>query len=75
MEKFVVLEHLLMPDRGFKFWTLNSENNTRLLDGTVAYKEVYFTSDADDAKDHCNANLKKVPTMYELEKYYKNESK
>ena len=26
--KYVVLEHLELPDKGLRFWTINSNNNT-----------------------------------------------
>ena len=48
-KKYVVLEHLTLPDRGMRFWSTNSENNTHLNDGALAYKEVLFTDDENTA--------------------------
>ena len=48
-KKYVVLEHITMPQKGFRFWTTNSDNNTRSLEGEVWYKEVLFTDDQDEA--------------------------
>ena len=34
-KKYVVLEHLTMPNRGERFWTTNSENNTHSHKGEL----------------------------------------
>jgi hypothetical protein len=71
MEKYVVLEHLLLPDRGMRFWTMNTKNNVTISGGKIAYKEVHFTSDVYDAIDHCSPNSKNLPSFSELFNYYK----
>lgn len=73
-KKYVVLEHLLLPNRGFRFWTMNTDNNTKLLDGTIAYKEILFTNDDKEAikvSQDFDKNL--LPSMKELEDHYKQE--
>jgi hypothetical protein len=71
-KKFIVLEHLLMPDRGFRFWTTNTENNTHLNSGELAYKEILFTDDTDEAiKISGECNREAIPTMREIEEYVK----
>ena len=72
-KKYVVLEHLLLPDRGFRFWTMNHEDNTHLLDGTLAYKEITFTDDENTAILEARAvNPLTVPSLHDLEEYYNN---
>ena len=53
MKKYVVLEHLLLPYKGTRFWSINSDNNTELYDGTLAYKEILFTDLEDEAIKKC----------------------
>lgn len=51
MKKFVVLEHLCLPDRGFRFFTMNVEGDpTRLMDGTIAYKVVGYADSVEEAQ-------------------------
>jgi hypothetical protein len=72
-KKYVVLEHLLLPDRGMRFWSSNTENNTHLHDGTLAYKEILFTDDDKAAiLASGEVNIKALPSMHELEEYYNN---
>lgn len=52
-EKYVVLEHLTLPDKGLRFWTTNGENNTKLSTGEIVYKEIYFTDDKIQAINLC----------------------
>lgn len=72
-KKYVVLEHLTLPDRGMRFWSTNNENNTHLNDGTLAYKEVLFTDDENTAILEAGVvNIKVLPSMEELGEYYNN---
>ena len=50
MKKYVVLEHLRSPDRGFRFWSLNSPEPEKLKSGEVAYKKVLETDNSDVAR-------------------------
>jgi len=52
-EQFVVLEHLGGPDKGLKFITTNTENNTHSSEGELWYKEVLFTDDLKEAQNAC----------------------
>lgn len=71
-KKYVVLEHLLMPDKGIRFWTTNSENNTHSFNGELWYKEVLFTDSVEEAKIDCFLNSK-YPTIGEIfEHFLKN---
>lgn len=73
-KKFVVLEHLLLPDRGFRFFSTNTDNNTKLFDGRVAYKEVGFTDEVEEAQDIIRQyDRSKIATMFELSEYHKLE--
>lgn len=72
-KKYVVLEHLCMPNKGMRFYTTNSDNNTHSHKGDLWYKEVLFSDD-----DSENGEIRKAireqtfPTMRELEEYYRN---
>ena len=58
MKKFVVLEHLLAPDRGFRFYSKNGPEPEKLYDGRTAYKVVLETDDPVEAfKAACHTNL------------------
>lgn len=73
--KYVVLEHLTLPDRGFRFWTTNSGDNTKLYNGKVVYKEILFTDNAEEAIAHSQkTNLDAIPTQRELLEYFRSES-
>jgi len=69
-EKYVVLEHLTLPDRGFRFWTTNSDDNTHGHNGELWYKEILFTNNEYEAIDAASHH---GDTAYssELEEYYK----
>ena len=72
-KKYVVLEHLTLPDRGFKFWTTNTENNTHGQNGELWYKEVLFTdSETEAITESQNTNMSAVAGVQELNEYYKN---
>ena len=73
-KKYVVLEHLQLPNRGFRFWTTNSENNTHSFDGELWYKEVLFTdSDEEAILESRMTNSKAIPTHSELMEYHKDK--
>jgi hypothetical protein len=75
-KEYVVLEHLTLPDRGLRFFTTNSKkgDNTLIHDGTVAYKEILFTDSTEEAQAECRkANWAVLPTMHELEEYYREQ--
>lgn len=68
--KYVVLEHLLLPHRGKRFWTINTEENC-LYNGRLAYKEVHFTDDDKDAiKISQQCNNEALPTFTEIVEFY-----
>ena len=72
-KKYVVLEHLTLPDRGFKFWTTNTENNTHGQNGELWYKEVLFTdSETEAITESQNTNMSADAGVQELNEYYKN---
>lgn len=41
-EKYVVLEHLTLPDRGLRFWSHNTENNTHSMWGIFGIKKSFL---------------------------------
>lgn len=49
MKKYVVLEHLKAPNRGFRFYSLNDPSPEKLKTGEVAYKIVLETDDQGEA--------------------------
>ena len=67
--KYVVLEHLTMPDRGFRFWSMNTENNTHGHNGELWYKEVLFTDSTDEAIRESRKHGD-IPTQSELFIYW-----
>ncbi len=75
-KKYVVLEHLNLPDRGFRFWTTNSNNNTHSFNGELWYKEILFTDFESEAMaESRKTNTEAVPKYSELEKYYREKNK
>ena len=67
--KYVVLENKTLPNRGFRFWTSNS--------GDIN-SEWYSVIDYTDSEDVAIALSKKanyaiVPTIQELEDYWRDE--
>jgi len=73
-KKYIVLEHLQLPNRGFRFWTMNSEDNTRSVDGKLWYKEILFTDSTDEAViESRKTNTKMIPTHQELMDYHKDK--
>jgi hypothetical protein len=74
-EKYVVLEHLLMPDRGLRFWGINTEDNTHSAWGDLWYKEVLFTDSVSEATEMARKHGDNVPTYSELYDFYLNDKK
>lgn len=75
-KEFVVLEHLLLPDRGKRFWTTNSNNNTHSTDGELWYKEILFTDSTEEAiNESSKCNVDALPTFNELSEYYLSQLK
>ena len=71
MKKFVILEHLCLPDRGFRFFCTNSEtDHTRIMSGEVAYKVVGYSDTVEDAQSMIRHNFQSA-TSSELELYYR----
>lgn len=65
-----------MPNRGFRFWSINSDNNTRSAKGQLWYKEVFFTDHTEVAiTESRKVNKEAIPTYRELEDHYKEEFK
>lgn len=52
MKKYVVLETLVGPSKGGRFWTNNGENNTHSAKGELWYKEIAFCDTPEEAKSH-----------------------
>ena len=74
-KKYVVLEHLLLPDRGFRFWTKNTDDNEHLHDGTLAYKEILFTNEENAAiLASGEINMQTIPNLHELEEFYRQKN-
>ena len=56
MKRYVVLKGI---KNGNTFWTTNTENNTHLYDGTLAYEELLFTDSHEEAIKRCKVGFKK----------------
>jgi hypothetical protein len=69
--KYIILEHKTMPNRGFRFWSINSgEINTEW------YKVIGYTDDTEEAiKISRKPNYNILPTIQELEDYWRDEIK
>ncbi len=72
-KKYVVLEHLCLPNRGFRFWTTNTENNTHSQNGELWYKEILFTDNEKEAIEASRLTGGNLPTYSELEEYHREE--
>ena len=70
-KKYVVLEHINLPDRGLRFWSMNTEDNTHSAWGDLWYKEILFT-DKEEEAIAASQIIGELPTMHELEEYYNN---
>lgn len=74
-KKYVVLENLTLPNRGFRFWTVNSENNTHGHTGELWYKEIMCTDDTDEAISQSQRiNREVIATYSELMEFYSQKS-
>ena len=71
---YVVLEHLTLPDRGLRFFTSTSENNTHGYNGELWYKEILFTDSVEEAQAECK-KINELPSMSELSDYWEQEWK
>jgi hypothetical protein len=71
-EKYVVLERLTLPNRGIRFWSTNTENNTHSAWVDLWYKEILFT-DSEEEAIKVSRKIGELPNMHELEEYYRNE--
>lgn len=74
-EQYVVLEHLTLPDRGFRFWTTNTDDNTHGYNGELWYKEVIFTDSKGEAIEHATKTEDNVASTRELKQYYQEKFK
>jgi hypothetical protein len=71
IKKYVVLEHLTLPDKGYRFWTHNTEDNTHSIWGDLWYKEILFTDSEEEAIEESKKYGETI-SMNELEEYYAN---
>lgn len=74
----VVLEHLTMPDRGFRFITTHSKIETeddivRGHTGEVWYKIIGFYDTIEEAQRHTAPNSSAIPTTQEIEEHIKQK--
>ena len=70
-KKYVVLEYLRLPDKGLRFWTTNSDNNTHGYNGELWYKEILFTDKEKKAIEESKI-IGELPSNEEIKSYYKN---
>lgn len=71
MKKYVILEHLCLPDRGFRFFTTNSESDpTRIMSGEIAYKVVGYSDTIEGSQSMIRHNFQSASSN-ELELYYR----
>jgi len=55
-KKYVVLEHLTLPDRGLRFWSCTNENIN-----LEWYKIILYTDDEEEAIKNCtDHNLTRI---------------
>jgi len=86
-KEYVVLEHLMLPDRGFRFFSTNcrwkgrapedireNDNNTHGYNGEEWYKEVGFADTVEEAQSMCSPSRDKIPSWDELYNYHREES-
>jgi hypothetical protein len=80
-KQYVVLEHLTLPDRGFRFITTNCyysgshDNNTHGYNGEEWYKEVGFTDTIEEAQAIVRIPGAPTATWDELYEYHKENIK
>lgn len=81
-KQFVILEHLCLPDRGFRFFstnchwsgsTTNFNNNTHGHTGELWYKEVGFADTVEEAQSQLSPNQEQIPTFREMMEYHKQQ--
>jgi hypothetical protein len=70
-EKYVVLEHLTLPNRGLRFWSRNIKNSTHSKKGELWYKEILFTNSQEEAIVESRKIGDNIPSRDELDEYYK----
>ena len=70
-KKYVVLEHKTLPNRGFRFWSLNSGEINSEWYSIVGYTD----SDEEAIKLSREANYSIIPSIQELEDYWRDEIK
>ncbi len=74
MKKYVVLENLQVPNRGFRFWSLNTANNTHSAKGELWYKEILFTDSEEEAiAESRKVNYDAIPSWRELYEHHLEE--
>ena len=72
--KYVVLEHLTMPDRGRRFWSMNTDNNTNGTKEEPWYKVILLTDSTEEAIEACQwKNLDNLPSMSEIYAYWEDQ--
>jgi len=75
-KQYVVLEHLTLPDKGFRFWTVASDDNTHSYKGDLWYKEIMFTDEPEEAIRACsNYDPANVASFAEMMAYAENKYK
>jgi hypothetical protein len=76
LKSFVVLEHLTLPDRGFRFWTKNSNDNTKIYTGEIAYQPIFYTNINEEAISWSRqSNSNKIPSFGEMMEYLEEKNK
>jgi len=79
-KQYVVLEHLMLPDRGFRFFSANChysgnfDNNTHGHNGEEWYKEVGFTDSVEEAQSICRQPGAPTATWDELYEYHRQKN-
>lgn len=53
-KKYVVLETLVGPSQGGRFFSLNSDNNTHSAEGELWYKEIAFCNTLKECQEYLN---------------------
>jgi len=70
--EYVILRHLLMPDKGKCFFSTNGSEDPRLsYKGDVWYEIIGYTDSVSDAQTMCYDNYGGCPTTREFEEYFK----
>ena len=78
-KEYVVLETLVMPDRGKRFittnchWSGRHDNNTHSAKGELWYKEIAFCDTAEEAQKYLHSPDQDYPSMKEVEEYVKEQ--